>query len=260
MAGQLAGKTALVTGSSRNLGATIAQTLGASGAEVAVHYSRSAEGARKAAEAIVARGGAAALFQADLAQAEEAQRLASAVLDRFGRVDILVNNVGPYTDIPFTDLPVGDWDRIMNSGLRSSYLLAQAFAPGMRERGWGSIVNISAGSAFIRVHSIYGLMKDAVLHLTQSLALELAPEVRVNAIAPGQIYESDEVNAIDPTFIPRMIESTPLKRLVTRQEVADAVFLLCSDRFPSLTGQTLVLDGGWSIPVGRDTPVLGTSV
>lgn len=253
------GKVALVTGSSRNLGVAIAQALGERGAEVAVHYATHEGGAREAAEVIRRTGGQAELFQADISQAEDVHRLSSEVLERFGRVDILVNNVGPYADFPFTELPVEAWDRVMNSGLRAPYLLAQAFAPGMKERGGGSIVNISAGSAFIRVHSVYGLAKAALIHLTEALALDLAPEIRVNAVAPGQIQESDELNQIDPNYLARMTETTPLKRLVTRREVAEAVCLLCSDLLPSLTGQTIVLDGGWTIPAGRETPVLKVS-
>jgi NAD(P)-dependent dehydrogenase (short-subunit alcohol dehydrogenase family) len=253
------GKVALVTGSSRNLGVTIAQVLGERGARVALHYASDREGAQQGVESIRRNGGVADLFQADISAVHDARRLAAEVLERFGRVDILVNNVGPYSDVPFAELPVETWDRVMNSGLRACYLLAQSFAPGMKERGWGHVVNISAGSAFIRTHSVYGLAKAALIHLTESLALELAPEIRVNAVAPGQIRESDELNQIDPDYIAKMTELTPLKRLVTRREVADAVCLVCSDLLPSLTGQTLVLDGGVTIPVGREIPVLNVS-
>lgn len=253
------GKVALVTGSSRHLGATIAQVLGERGAEVGLHYASDRDGAQRVGESIRANGGAAEIFQAEISRSDDVRRLAAEVLGRFGHVDILVNNVGPYSDVPFANLPVETWDRVMNSGLRACYLLAQSFAPGMRERRWGCVVNISAGSAFIRVHSVYGLAKAALIHLTESLALELAPEIRVNAVAPGQIRESDELNQIDPNYIAKMTEATPLKRLVSRREVADAVCLLCSDLLPSMTGQTLVLDGGVTIPAGRETPVLNVS-
>lgn len=254
------GQVALVTGSSRNLGFTIAQVLGQRGADVAIHYSTHQAGAEELAESIRRCGGTAHVFQADLAQGDQVQRLANEVLERFGRVDILVNNVGPYADLPFMSLPIHDWDRVVNSGLRASYLLAQALAPEMRKQRAGNIVNISAGSAYIRVHSVYGLVKAALLHLTESLALEVAPEIRVNAVAPGQIQESDELNQLDPQYLERMTATTPLRRLVTRAEVADAVCLLCSDYLPGLTGQTLVLDGGWTIPVGRGAPSLHVSL
>src|SRR5205085_12298588 len=140
------------------------------------------------------------------------------------------------------------------------YLLTQAMATGMKQRGWGRILNRSAVSAVVRVHSIRGLPKAAVIHLADSLALALAPEIRVNAIAPGQIQESDEIEHIAPGYIAQMTEATPLRRLVTRQEVADAACLLCSDRLPSPTGQTLVLGGRWSLPAGSKTPVLHVSI
>jgi NAD(P)-dependent dehydrogenase (short-subunit alcohol dehydrogenase family) len=254
----LSGKVALVTGSSRNLGGRLSMALAERGAQVAVHYNRAEGRARDVALRIVEGGGAAEVFGANIADASAASSLADAVLARFGRVDILVNNVGPYSDLPFMHMPVETWDAVFNSNVRAPYLLAQRLAPGMRERGWGRIINISAVSALMRVHSIYGLSKAALIHLTEALALELAPEVAVNAIAPGQIEESEEIDALDPTYKARLRETTPARRLVTRTEIAQVVCWLCSDDLPSLTGQTLVLDGGWSLPVGRATPTVGT--
>jgi NAD(P)-dependent dehydrogenase (short-subunit alcohol dehydrogenase family) len=255
---EFSGKVALVTGSSRNLGAAIALRLGERGAQVAVHYNQNPDRARQVAQSITEKGGTAEVFGADVADVDSTVSLAKGVLDRFGRVDILVNNVGPYSDLPFTSLPVETWERVFNSNVRSAYLLTQQFGPGMRDRGWGRIVNISAVSALLRAHSIYGLSKAALIHLTECLALELAPEVAVNAIAPGQVEESEEIDELDPTYKIRLRETTPTRRLVSRTEIADAVCMLCSDQFLSLTGQTLVLDGGWSVPIGRSTPTIGT--
>jgi NAD(P)-dependent dehydrogenase (short-subunit alcohol dehydrogenase family) len=252
------GKVALVTGSSRNLGGTIATELAARGAWVAVHYNRAAGRAREVAQRIGEAGGVAEVFGADVTDATAIVSLTERVIERFGRVDILVNNVGPYSDLPFTRLPVETWDAVLNSNVRAPYLLAQQLAPGMRARGWGRIVNVSAVSALLRVHSIYGLSKAALIHLTECLALELAPEIGVNAIAPGQIEESEEIDELDPNYKIVLRETTPTRRLVTRHEIAEAICLLCSDQLPSLTGQTLVLDGGWSLPVGRSTPTIGT--
>jgi NAD(P)-dependent dehydrogenase (short-subunit alcohol dehydrogenase family) len=260
MSSDFTGRVALVTGSSRNLGSTIAAALAEQGAQVAVHFTKHADQAQGLTQQIVARGGIATAFQADLAASTDVRRLAAEVTHRFGRVDILVNNVGPYADYPFLELPERIWDSVMDSSLKASYLLTQALAPDMKEHGWGRIVNITAASAFIRVHSVYGLAKAALIHLTESLALELAPEIRVNAVSPGQIQESDEIDQIAPGSLARMTAATPLKRLVTRQEVARAVCLLCSDQLPSVTGQTLSLDGGWTIPSGRDTPILNLDV
>ena len=252
------GKVALVTGSSRNLGAAVATRLGERGARIAVHYNKNPDRARQVAERITGVGGAAEVFGADVADGPSAVRLADSVLERFGRVDMLINNVGPYSDLPFTRLPVETWDAVFNSNVRAPYLLAQRVAPAMRAKGWGRIVNISAVSALMRVHSIYGLSKAALIHLTECLALELAPEVAVNAIAPGQIEESEEIDELDPTYKARLRETTPARRLVSRNEITEVVCMLCSDDVPSLTGQTLVLDGGWSLPVGRSTPTIGT--
>src|SRR5215212_3733855 len=194
------GKVALVTGSSRNLGAAIAGRLGAHGATVAVHYQQDAAAAERVVIAIAAQGGAAARFQADLAASGSSAPLAQAVLAQLGRLDILVHAAGPYADIPFATLDESTWDRTMNVNLRAAYQLASAAAPSMREQGWGRIVAISAGSAFIRSHSVYGLAKDALRHLVASLAVELAPEITVNAIAPGQIVDTPLVDEIAPGF------------------------------------------------------------
>jgi NAD(P)-dependent dehydrogenase (short-subunit alcohol dehydrogenase family) len=254
------GKVALVTGSSRNLGAAIARRLATQGATVAIHYQQDTEEARKLVDQIVHAGGRAEAFQAELSGGASARALGEAVLTGLDRIDILVNAVGPYADTPFATLGDADWDRIVNANVKAPYLLAQAAAPGMRERGWGRIINISAGSAFIRVHSVYGLAKDAVRHLTESLAVELAPEITVNAIAPGQIEDTPLIDVIAPGYKDALRASTPLQRLVTWDELSQLVILLCSAPFAVMTGQTLVMDGGWSLPVGRGTPVIGKAV
>jgi len=109
-------------------------------------------------------------------------------------------------------------------------------------------VVISAGSAFIRTHSVYGLAKAAIIHFVESLAVQLGPEVTVNAIAPGQIAETTEIFEIDPSFVEKAIDYTPLRRLVTRREIAQMIGLICtSPAMSSVTGHTFVMDGGWSL-------------
>lgn len=254
------GKVALVTGSSRNLGAAIAHRLSAQGATLAIHYHRDEEEARRVVEAVAEGGGHAEAFRADATDGAQVRALGQAVLARFGRIDILVNGVGPYADPPFTELTEADWDRVMDANLKAAYLLAQAAAPGMHEHGWGRIVNVSAGSAFIRVHSVYGLAKAGVRHLTEALAVELAPEVTVNAIAPGQIEDTPLIDVIAPGYKDALRAATPLRRLVTWDELSQLVVLLCSAPFDAMTGQTIAMDGGWAIPVGRATPVIGKAV
>jgi NAD(P)-dependent dehydrogenase (short-subunit alcohol dehydrogenase family) len=162
-------------------------------------------------------------------------------------VDILVNNLGPYSDVPFLELPEEQWDWVMSTNLKATYVLTQEFGPGMIDRQWGRIINISAASAFTYTHSIYSLSKAALLHLTGVLALELAPHVTVNAIAPGQIEDSELIDEIDPNYKRILREQSPLKQLVTRQQIADVILALCGETFATTTGHTFRMDAGWSI-------------
>ncbi len=134
----------------------------------------------------------------------------------------------------------------MNVNLKAAYLATQGVVPGMRESGWGRIINMSAGSTFIRNHSIYGLAKAGVILLTEALALELGPEIMVNAITPGQIAESGpDISEIDPTFVDRAIAHSSGGRLVTRAEVANLIAWLCSPATDMITGLTIPIDAGW---------------
>ena len=242
-------KVALVTGASRHLGPVIVDELASAGAAVALNClpSDEEEAAQTVAE-LGERGGGIEVFPADISQAIEVREMGVTILERFGHIDILVHCAGPWCDTPFVELPEADWDRIMDTNVKGAYLTSQIAVPSMKERGWGRIVVISAGSAFIRTHSVYGLAKAGIIHFVESLAVQVAPEVTVNAISPGQIQESTEIFGIDPTFVERAIDYTPLGRLVTRKEIADMIVLICSSpAMRSITGQTFVMDGGWSL-------------
>ncbi len=134
----------------------------------------------------------------------------------------------------------------MDTNLKAAYYASQLAFQSMQVRGWGRVVSVSAGSAFVRNHSVYGLAKSALLTLTESLALEFAPQVTVNAVAPGLIDDPDV--PVEIREIAR--RDTPLHRLVTYQEVADMVCLLCSPAFDAVTGQVILMDGGQTIPRG----------
>ena len=245
--GPLVGRRALVTSSSRNLGAQVARTLAHQGATVAVTY----QGSEAAARALVAElvedtGLAHVAVKGDLSGADGVRRTVDLAQEGLGGVDILVNNFGPFSAVPFEQLPYDSWESIWAGNVTATFVASQAVAPGMRESGWGRIVNLSAGSAYLRNHSIYGLAKHAVITLTESMALELGPQITVNAVAPGQVEESaDDIGDIDPTFVERALERTPAGRLVTRAEVAGVVAQLCTPAFDMLTGAVLPLDGGW---------------
>lgn len=243
--GRLAGRVALVTGASRGTGVEIARALAGAGAAVAVHYRKDGAAAAAVVEGIRAAGGTAAAFAADLARSDQARSLVAEVTATLGAPLVVVNNAGPFDDTPFGRLAEGDWDRIMAVNLKAVYLIAQLAAPAMTRAGWGRIVSIGATSGLVRTHGVYGLAKAALLHLTQSLALELAPAVTVNAIVPSQIA-SPRTDAM-PAYKAAAIAATPLGRLVTEAEVARMVVRVCSPGFDIVTGHALVMDGGRSI-------------
>jgi NAD(P)-dependent dehydrogenase (short-subunit alcohol dehydrogenase family) len=242
----LAGKAALVTGASSGTGVDIARWLAAAGARVAVHYRSARTAAEAVVQAINREGGEALAFTADVSQSEEVRRLAGEVHDRLGPIAILVNNAGPFNDTPLRSLSESDWDYVLDANLKSAWLASQLVAPDMERLGWGRIVNIGATSAFVRSHSIYGLAKAALLHLTESLALELAPTITVNAVVPSQIASPRTDTLAE--YKARAIAATPLGRLVTQEEIARVVLLLCSPAFDFVTGRAIVLDGGRSLP------------
>jgi len=241
----LAGKTCLVTGASRGLGVAIAQRLAQAGARVAVHYRQAADAAETLCAELIAMGATALPFQADLLDERAIDRLVVSVTAQLGAIDVLVNNVGPYVDTPFLDLPLADFDEIMAGNVRATFLLSQAVGRAMRERGGGRIINIAATDYRHRSHAVYGLAKSGVIYLTEALALELAPSTPVLAIAPDLIADNEEMA---PDFVARAVAATPMGRLVTRAEVAEMVCLLCAPLFDMMTGQTLVMDGGRTLP------------
>lgn len=241
----LKGHTALVTASSRNLGAHIAAALAGAGADVVVTYHES----REAAEKLVAGfpSGRHRVVQADMSTETGIVEMVEAASGAAaGPIDIVVNNSGPFSMDPFVALEPSEWDRIWTANVKAAYLTARLLVPGMA--GWGRIVNISAGSAYLRNHSIYTLAKEAMITFTETLAVEVAPNVNVNCVAPGQIAESaDDIAEFDPSFVERATAATPLGRLVTRDDVAGIVAELCGPRFDVVTGVTIPIDGGWRL-------------
>jgi NAD(P)-dependent dehydrogenase (short-subunit alcohol dehydrogenase family) len=249
-AGLLDGRRALVTGSSRNLGAEIARSLARRGASVAVTYHRS----RGEAESVVGdlRHGndrPHAAVPADLSDPGAATAMVDAAAAALGGpVEILVNNHGPFSMTPFSAIPPDEFTSVMDANLTLALRTVQRVVPGMRAGGWGRIVNLSAGSAYLRNHSVYGLAKSALGVLTESLALELGPGITVNAVAPGQIAESAaDIEDLDPTFVSRAVDRTPAGRLVSRHEVAEIVASLCAPPFDLLNGAVIPVDGGWRL-------------
>lgn len=241
---RLRGRVALVTGSSRGIGRAIAQAFAREGAAVVLNAARSIADARTAAQTIGAGGGKAVAIQADVARPAEARRLVAEAVRAFGRLDILVNNAGISDRTPLREIDEETWRRMMDVHVTGPFFAAQAAAEAMAREG-GVIINIASMRGLEpgtgAVH--YNVSKAAVLMLTRCLARDLAPGVRVNAIAPG--YTETAFHA-DRSIAEREATAAriPLGRFAQPDEVAKAAVFLASDDAAYITGDTLVLSGG----------------
>ena len=233
--GELSGRTALVTGASRGIGAAIAVALAREGAAVAVNYREREIPAREVAGRIVGAGGRALTVQADVTRAGEVERLIRTVEADLGPVDILVNNAGIARVQAIDQVTGQDWDEVLAANLKSCFLVTQAVLPGMRARRWGRIVNLSSVAAQTggMVGPHYAASKAGLHGLTHCYASALAPEgITVNAIAPALI----DTEMVPDAFRARK-ELLPVGRLGTVEEVADVAVLLARNGF--ITGQTI---------------------
>jgi pteridine reductase len=236
----LSGRVALVTGSGRRVGQAIALALGAKGMQVAVHYNGSASGAEDTVRRLESEGAVGRAFQADLSSADGPATLIADVAASFGQLDVLVNSAAVMDRTPFGEVTPDQWDAIMHINLRSPFFVAQAAAPHLRKVN-GAIVNIADLAAFETwpAYIPHGISKAGVVYMTRSLARVLAPEVRVNGVAPGTVLLPEEW---DKAADERLRQTTPLARTGTPDDVSSTViFLLESDY---ITGETVIVDGG----------------
>jgi len=243
---RLSGRVALVTGGSRGIGRAICEALADAGAAVAINYQGSERAAREVAKEIWEAGGAAEIFQADVSQREEVQRMKKQVLARFGRVDLLVNNAGITRDRTFVRMDEEAWAAVLSVNLNGVFYCTKAFLDGMLERRYGRIVHISSivGQTGNYGQANYAAAKAALLGLTKTLAKELATKgITVNAVAPGFI-ETEMVAAVPEETRGKIVKQIPMGRLGTAQEVAKGVVFLLSDDASYITGQTLNVNGG----------------
>ena len=243
---ELRGKTALVTGAARRIGAAIARRLHAAGANVVLHY-RGAEADAGALEAELnaLRAGSAAKVKADLLAPIAPEALVGATVDRYGGLDLLVNNASTFYPTAVGAIESGHWEELMGSNLRAPLFLSQQAAPELAKRG-GCIVNITDIHAErpLKGYAVYSIAKAGLVAMTRALALELGPAVRVNAVAPGAIAWPED-GQFPPPERERIIATTPLSRLGSAAEIARAVHFLATA--PFVTGQILAVDGGRSI-------------
>ena len=234
---------ALITGSARRIGAAIARRLHADGFDLALHYrGAAAEMQALAVELEAVRAGSVLTLQADLSEFDRLPELVARTVGRFGRVDALVNNASTFQPTPLGTTTPAQWDTLFASNARAPFFLAQAAAPHLKASR-GAIVNLADIYAErpLREHPVYCMAKAALVMATKSLALELAPEVRVNAIAPGAILWAE--NETSGSRQHSMLARTPLARTGTPAEIAEAVRWLLRDATYS-TGQVINVDGG----------------
>jgi 3-oxoacyl-[acyl-carrier protein] reductase len=251
MGDALAGRVVLVTGSSRGIGAEVAAKAAAQGATVAIHYHRSRDGAERTLARVREAGADGECFAADLGVGDRAEGLVTAVIDRFGRVDGLVNNAGTTQVGPFLDIEPAEWDEVIRTDLTAAYHTTRAALPSMVERGSGSIVNIASrlGQMGITETAAYSAAKAGLIGLTRSLAREFGPKgIRINAVAPGMTVTEMTADLLDSDIGRARLRDMPLGRYGRADEVADTVIFLLSDAASLYLGQTLNPNAGGYMP------------
>jgi pteridine reductase len=233
-------RVVLVTGGAHRLGRAITLALAHAGANVAVHYHSSAEPASTLRDDVIKLGVEALLVPGDLSVVAEAEQIVDTTLERWGRLDVVVNNAGIWGSTPIGSVSEARWDELLDTNLRSAFFVAQRAAPALRE-AHGAIVNIADVGALRPWlnHTPYLVSKGGVITLTQALAKDLAPEVRVNAVAPGPVLLPD---GWTPEQAERAAKSVLLRRLGRAEDVAQAVVYLAQADF--VTGVVLPVDGG----------------
>ena len=246
------GKTILITGGARGIGLTTALMMAAEGGRVGI-VALSPDNLRKAAETARARGLALETFQGDVSRTDQVQRTMNAFLETFGRIDILVNNAGMTIPKPFMERTAEDWIRTLEVNLIGVFLCSQAAAKHMLAQKSGKIVNVSSirGIGHCGREGVmdYSAAKSGVISLTKTMAKELAPHITVNTVAPG--HTVTEMTATLPDAVKKnMIEGSYLKRMAQPEDIAKAILFLASDDASFITGQMILVDGGFSLKAG----------
>lgn len=244
----LSGKRALVTGAGRGIGQAMAEAVAAAGAEVLIHYHQSREAAEKVVEGIVGSGGSATAIQADLTDVDAAKGLLDAAGQRWGGLDILINNAGDLVQrCPIADMADDVMDQIIRVNIYSALYVTRAAIPLLRRGRHPAVVNIGS----IAGHNgggggsvLYASAKGAIHTFTRGIAKELAPEIRVNAIAPGVIMTDFHRRHTPEPTLAGLVENTPLKRLGEAEDHAAACLFLCGVGSSFITGETIEVNGG----------------
>lgn len=245
----LGGKVALITGSSQGIGRAIAQRLALMGADIVINYRNNAGAAEEAKATIESFGRRCIAVQADVSLEEDVTRLFAETVNTLGPVTILVNNAGTTRDKLIIQMSLADFEHVMDTNLRATFLCTKAALRGMMKARWGRVVNISsiAGLMGPAGQANYGASKAAIISLTLSTAREMASRnITANAIAPGFI-PTELTSIVTESQRKFMLDTTPLGRFGTTEEVAAAAGFLCSNEAGYITGQVLSVDGGMSM-------------
>ncbi len=245
-AGNSEEKTVLITGGARRIGEASARTLHAAGMNIIIHYRRSEQSARTLAEELNGRrDNSAHILQADLDDEQNYRILIEQALAVYGHLDVLINNASSFFPTPVGDINFEDWNRLINSNMKAPLFLSQAAAPALKIRN-GCIINMVDVHARrpMREHTVYCAAKAGLAMITQSLAKELGPEIRVNGIAPGAIlWPENEDTAMNQQTKETILNRTALKRAGTPDDIAKTMLFLIRDA-SYITGQIIPVDGG----------------
>ncbi len=247
---RLKGRTAVITGASKGLGKAMAQALAAEGARVAL-VSRDLDRLREVAGEIADTGGEAEAFCADVTSEPAVRALESRLVERFGKLHILINNAGVNVRKPVVDFTLEEWRRVMDTNVTAAFLMCRSAIPHMQGQGYGRILNMTSIMSWVSLpgRAAYAASKAALLGITRTLALELASEaITVNGISPGPcatemnrpLIENPEINA-------QFLASIPLGRWGKVEEIGQLAVYLCSEEAGFITGTDIVIDGGWLV-------------
>ena len=241
---KLTGKTALITGAARRIGAQTATTLHENGANIIIHYGNSADEAVQLVDGFnKIRANSATLLQANLLDLEEVHQLAIKAFNVFDGLDILINNASTFYPTPLGQINEDNWNDLMGTNIKAPLFLSQACYPALKQSK-GIIINmvdIHARSP-LKDHITYSCAKAAKIMMTRSLAMEMGPDVRVNAIAPGAIMWPEDENTVSDEVRERIVSHIPLKRIGEPQDIADTILYLATNDY--VNGQVIAVDGG----------------